>query len=213
MPYAAQDAHASSGPLPRTLHALRGWSPEFSARTFALTLLGSAVLGCAGGFAWDQLAPHLTGTVAGPDQVSGGVDATTAYFGAEAWFVGITLVSGVLCALVLFAVAGTRGAGGLTGLLGLALGGGLGALITWRVGYALGPHSFSAADVGSPASVGLDVHAYGVLLCWPIAATVVHFALTAGLGDEDSRTLETDGGDGSLDRGQDAAGGSTSLSA
>ncbi|RKS84267.1 hypothetical protein CLV35_0084 [Motilibacter peucedani] len=153
---------------------------------------GSALVGVAAAFAWNQLAPHLEGTVAGPRAVNGTFESTGAYFGAEAWFMGITVVSGVLCALVTFAVAGTRRAGGLDGLAGLVVGGLLGSLVAWRVGYLLGPHRFSADDVGHHVRVGLDVHSHGALLLWAIAATVVQVALTVGLGVDDHESPPPD---------------------
>jgi hypothetical protein len=174
------------GGLRRSGSRLPG-SRGFSLPTALGAAAGSAGVGVAAAFAWNQLAPHLEGTVAGPDSVNGSFDATGAYFGAEAWFMGITVVSGVLCALVTFAVAGTRRARGLDGLLGLVAGGLIGSVVAWRLGYSLGPHRFSTADVGHHVRVGLDVHAHGALLLWAIAATVVQVALTVGFGVDDGQ--------------------------
>ena len=163
-----------------------GLAQGFSVPAALGTAAGSALVGVAAAFAWNQLAPHLEGVVAGPDAVNGSFDATSAYFGAEAWFMGITVVSGVLCALATYALAGTRRAGGLDGLVGLVVGGLVGSVVAWRVGYLLGPHHFATAEVGRHVRVGLDVHAHGALLLWAIAATVVQVALTVGFGVDDS---------------------------
>lgn len=154
----------------------------------ALVALGSsAVLGVGTGVVWDRLSPHLEGTLirVDPQTIVGSTESTGAYFGPEAWFACLSIVSGTLAALALFAVLGTRCAGRVSALAGLAAGGAAGAWVAWMVGLSLGPGDFSATQVGQTVRAGVDLKATGVLLCWPIAASVVHFALTAGFGVDD----------------------------
>src|SRR4051794_5013750 len=149
-------------------------------RAALLAAAGSILLGAVSGLTWQSLAPHVEGTVT-PDGVVLDVAASQAYFGAEAWFAGVTVVAGVLCALLAFARLGRTGS---FALLGLVVGGALASVLAWRVGVHVGPRELSAHGhaIGSRVHLGVSIHAYGVLLCWPIAATVVYFALTAGVG-------------------------------
>ncbi|RZS82894.1 hypothetical protein EV189_3291 [Motilibacter rhizosphaerae] len=144
----------------------------------AAVAAASAVLGLGAGLVWDRLAPHVSAA----DAAAGG--AVPAYFGRDAWFAGTTLVAGILCALVAFVVLGTRSGSSLAVLLGLVVGGAAAAGLAWEVGRWLSPEQFRVAGPGGREQVR---HAYGVLVAWPLAATVVHFALTAGFGAGEPR--------------------------
>jgi hypothetical protein len=144
----------------------------------------SALLGVVVGVAWDRLAPHLEATVTSDGRLTGSATSPQAYFGAETWFLGLTVAAGILCALLAFVLLGTRTGSSLGTLLGLVLGGLAGALLAWAVGRSLAPATLTAhgAVPGSNLRQRVDLHAYGVLLGWPVAAAVVHVALTAGFG-------------------------------
>ncbi|NHC12254.1 DUF2567 domain-containing protein [Motilibacter deserti] len=150
-------------------------------RAAAVVALGSALVGLLAGAAWQWVAPQVEGTVTADGIVP---DPTPAVFGAEAWFACVAIVAGVLCALLAFVRFGRTGS---YALLGLVLGGLLGSAVAWQAGSRLGPGELSADGhaVGERVIAALDLHAYGVLLCWPIAATVIFFALTAGFGVDD----------------------------
>jgi hypothetical protein len=70
-------------------------------------------------------------------------------------------------------------------LLGLAIGGLLGAVVAWRFGVALGPDDIREAIKGLAPNTEFDgplqLSAQGVLFAWPLTSTVAYFALTAGL--------------------------------
>ncbi|MFE5712680.1 DUF2567 domain-containing protein [Streptomyces sp. NPDC056501] len=108
--------------------------------------------------------------------------------GADGTFVLLALAFGVVAALVVFLL---RRKGGVPLVLGLALGGVLGSLVAWGVGTSFGP----ARDVVAHAkSVGPNVvfeaplelnMAAAAMLAWPLAAMIVHLALTALFGPRD----------------------------
>ncbi|NHC45521.1 hypothetical protein [Motilibacter aurantiacus] len=163
-----------------------GWAAGL--RAAAVVTAGSVAVGSLAGAAWQWAAPRVEGTV-----TSDGIapDPSQALFGAEAWFGCVALVAGVLCALLAFVRLGRTGA---YALLGLVAGGLLGSVVAWQAGARLGPSALAAdgLPVGSRVTVALDLHAHGMLLCWPIAATVVYFALTAGFGvDEPARAAQS----------------------
>ena len=100
---------------------------------------------------------------------------------ADGWFALTALVAGVLVALVVY--LRTRPAR-LGPLLGLVVGGGLGAVVAWRTGALLGPGSLvstaAGLKVGARFEGPLDLSAYGVLLAWPLGAVITYFAVAAG---------------------------------
>ncbi|MFC9705445.1 DUF2567 domain-containing protein [Streptomyces sp. NPDC056943] len=108
--------------------------------------------------------------------------------GADGTFVLLALAFGAVAALVVFLL---RRQGGVPLVLGLALGGVLGSLVAWGVGTSFGP----ARDVVAHAkSVGPNVvfeaplelnMAAAAMLAWPLAAMIVHLALTALFGPRD----------------------------
>ncbi|MFD7556335.1 MULTISPECIES: hypothetical protein [unclassified Streptomyces] len=77
-----------------------------------------------------------------------------------------------------------RRAGGVPLVIGLAVGSLFAGLVGWRLGLVLGPTSnlvaaARAAGKGVPFDAPLQLLAHGVLLAWPMAAVLVHLALTA----------------------------------
>jgi hypothetical protein len=148
---------------------------------------GAIVTGCllAAGLpvavVWWLIAP-LPRLVVRADGVffaqAGGEDAVA----ADGWFAICTATAGLVAALLVFARARRARVGAL---VGLAVGGLLGAIVTWRVGVLLGPGDALDSAKGLAAGTRLDgplkLSALGVLFAWPIAAVVSYFALTAGL--------------------------------
>ena len=100
---------------------------------------------------------------------------------ADGWFVVCAMVAGAVAALLAAFLLRER----LAALAGLIVGGVLGSVLAWRIGALLGPPSVeasaAAARVGARFDGPLDLSAMGVLLAWPVAATVVYFAAVAGL--------------------------------
>ncbi|MER6527459.1 AAA family ATPase [Streptomyces sp. NPDC001508] len=153
--------------------------------TVAVALCGALL-----GLLWWRLAPHvpLVGDHVGKNWVvylkdSEGEQA----IGVDGTFTLLALAFGAVSAVVVFLV---RRRGGIPLVAGLAVGGLLGSLLAWRLGVWLGPtqdviaHA-KAVGKGVSFSAPLKLGAWGVLLAWPVAALVVHLALTALFGPRD----------------------------
>jgi hypothetical protein len=111
---------------------------------------------------------------------------------ADGWFAVLALVTGIVVALVVY----LRSRPGRVGpLVGLAIGGAVGAVVAWRTGVLLGPGPLVETAKGLPAGTTfhgpLDVSALGVLLAWPMAAVITYFAVAAGA--ETGSTVDEDG--------------------
>jgi len=133
------------------------------------------------GVLWWFLAPlpRIAKRADGLYRVGG--EGNEAAIAADGWFALLTLVTGIVVALVVY--LRTR-PGSVPPLLGLAVGGLLGSVVAWRVGALLGPGPIeSTADalaVGARFDAPLDVTALGVLLAWPMGAVITYFAVSAG---------------------------------
>lgn len=150
-------------------------------RTAALVVVCSVLTAVPVGLVWWLLAP-LSLVVKRSDglyRVGGEGDESSV--AADGWFAGITLVAGILVALVVY--LRTR-PGRVVPLVALVVGGVLGALAAWQLGHLLGPDSLQATAAGRRLGAKfhgpLDVSAYGVLLAWPMAAVITYFAVAAG---------------------------------
>ena len=75
-------------------------------------------------------------------------------------------------------------------MVALALGGLLGSLLAWGIGEWFGPtddvvaHARAVGE-GVTFDAPLELKATGAVLAWPVAAMVVHLALTALFGPRD----------------------------
>ncbi|MCS0636428.1 DUF2567 domain-containing protein [Streptomyces sp. LP05-1] len=143
---------------------------------FLLVALGGVALGLL----WLWLAPRvplISDSRAVFLKESEGENAV----GADGTFALLGLGLGVLSAAVVFWF---RRRGGVAVVVGLALGGLAGSFLGWGLGTLLGPthdvvaHARSAGP-GVVFDAPLELQAHGALLAWPIAAMVVHLALTA----------------------------------
>jgi hypothetical protein len=155
-------------------------------RQGAVVLLAVAVPGLLLGLLWLWLAPRIP-------LIS---DSTAVFLkdtegeesiGADGTFVLLALAFGAVSAALVFLF---RRSGGTAVVLGLALGGLLGAVVAWRFGTWLGPTSDVVAHArqvgkGVTFDAPLELNAKGALLAWPVAAMVVHLALTALFGQRD----------------------------
>ncbi|MEW1635003.1 hypothetical protein AB0469_13095 [Streptomyces sp. NPDC093801] len=107
--------------------------------------------------------------------------------GADGTFFLLSLGLGALSGLAVFL---WRRRGGVALVIGLTVGSCFAALLGWRMGLWLGPGTDVAvaaakAGEGVPFDAPLQLLAYGVLLGWPMAATVSHLCLTAAFGPRD----------------------------
>ena len=152
-------------------------------RAGLLVVLGCAVGGVLVGVVWRLVVPLavLEKDATGVLQV-GGAETEVA---ADGWFAVCAALAGVLAAV---AAALLLRSGRLGAVVGLTLGGLVGALVAWRVGLLLSPPEITAsakeARVGDTFEGPLRMSAYGVLLAWPMAAVITFFAIVAGLDVE-----------------------------
>jgi len=149
-------------------------------RAAALVTVLSSAVGVLVGLAWWLLTPlaRLENRADGVFAVGLREEAAVA---ADGWFAACAVVAGAVTAALVAFLVHQR----LAGLAGVAIGGVLGSVLAWRLGSLLGPPSIEAsavsARVGARFDGPLDLSALGVLLAWPMAATVVYFAIVAGL--------------------------------
>ncbi|MBX7548805.1 AAA family ATPase [Streptomyces sp. NPDC004232] len=148
--------------------------------------LGGVLLGLL----WWWLAPHvpLVGDEVDKSWVvylkdSEGEQA----IGVDGTFTLLALGLGLVSGLAVFL---WRRRGGVPAVVGLGVGALLASLLAWRLGVWLGPTSdviAHAQQVGKGVTfpAPLKLGAKGALLAWPLAALVVHLALTAAFGPRD----------------------------
>jgi hypothetical protein len=112
-------------------------------------------------------------------------DATTEVFIAgDGWFIGLTLLIGVLCGVLAWAVA--RHSGPFV-VVGLALGGIAAAYVASRVGVRIGQDSFQAAVRSGKEGTyvgNIALQAKAALVVWPLAAVSSFAVLVASRVDE-----------------------------
>ncbi|MYT70526.1 hypothetical protein K377_00850 [Streptomyces sp. PsTaAH-137] len=155
-------------------------------REAVVVFVGVAVFGLLLGVLWLWLAPRVP-------LVS---DSTAVYLkdsegeqaiGIDGTFALLGLAFGAVTALLVFL---WRRRGGIGIVVALALGALLGGVIAWRFGIWLGPTRDVAAHAkelgkGVVFDAPLELKAKGALLAWPLAAMVVHLALTGLFGPRD----------------------------
>lgn len=147
------------------------------------------VVGVAGvllGLLWVWLAPRVQ-YVSNGEAVFLRDTESEARIGADGTFLLLSVGFGALSAVAVFL---WRRGGGAAQVVGLAVGSVFAALVGWRVGLWLGPASdlvavARKAGKGVPFDAPLELLAHGALLGWPMAAVVIHLALTALWGRRD----------------------------
>ncbi|MFD7323430.1 DUF2567 domain-containing protein [Streptomyces sp. NPDC059875] len=156
-------------------------------RQAAVVTAVSAVAGAALGLLWLWLAPRVSLISDGKAVFLRHSEGESA-IGADGTFVLLALGFGAVAAALVFLF---HRHGGVALVMGLAVGGVLGSLLGWGVGTLLGPtHDVvaHAKEVGPnvifEAPLKLEMWAGG-MLAWPIAAMIVHLALTALFGPRD----------------------------
>ncbi|MFE2289308.1 hypothetical protein ACFXDJ_34700 [Streptomyces sp. NPDC059443] len=173
-------------------------SPEFSAapervvspadiRDGAAIALAVGVTGVLLGLLWVWLAPRVQ-YISNGEAVFLRDTESEARIGSDAVFFLLALGFGVLSALAVFL---WRRRGGVPQVVGLVLGSAFGALAGWQLGLRLGPSSDLVAVArrvgkGVPFDAPMELLAHGALLAWPMAAVIVHLALTALWGPRES---------------------------
>jgi len=157
-------------------------------RTAALVVVCSVLVALPVGLVWWLLAPLTLVEKRSDGLYRVGGEGDESAVAADGWFAAITLVAGIVVALVVY--LRTR-PGRVVPLVALVVGGVLGSLAAWQLGHLLGPGALQATAAGLPRGARfhgpLDVSAYGVLLAWPMATVITYFAVAAGaeVGDDE----------------------------
>lgn len=189
-PYDKPDQPPSESPSAATAaESAPASEPAFSPSDIRDGAAIALVIGVAGvllGLLWVWLAPRVQ-YVSNGEAVFLRDTESEARIGADGTFLLLSVGFGVLSAL---GVLLWRRAGGAAQVVGLAVGSAFAALVGWRVGLWLGPSSDLVAAArkagkGVPFEAPLELLAHGALLGWPMAAVVVHLALTALWGTRD----------------------------
>jgi len=150
------------------------WPPARRELATALAALAAfALLGAALALLWVRLAPRLEFRVVQAGRAVPVVPEAEEYIAADGRFVLITLAAGLVAGLACWLVRRGRGPVVLTAV---ALGGLLGAVVTWRLGVWLEPgyHPQDLQVVGRTVSQPLELRARAALVVEPIAAVLVY---------------------------------------
>jgi hypothetical protein len=155
----------------------RSYDPVNWAHEAVVAVAGTLLLALSGavvGLLWDAAAPKLSfaALAANADQVF------RPQIGADAWFLLVTVLAGLVTATVLCLAVRRPGPGAA---VALGAGGLLGALVADRVGFVAERHAAVVGlhSVGFPSTgdlvtqVDFRVHALGVIAGWPLAALAV----------------------------------------
>lgn len=181
VPYGPKYGGGAVGPPP-----LYTVEPQEELRDAALAVLVLTVLGAVLGLLWLWLAPRVPLISNGSAVFLQNPEGEEA-IGAEGTFVLLSLALGALAGAGVFWL---RRRGGVGLVVGIALGGFLGALLAWRFGVWFGPtgdlvaHAREAGK-GEVFDAPLKLEAKGVLCVFPFAALLVHLLVMAIFGESD----------------------------
>ncbi|SRR6266550_7195401 len=162
--------------------------PDIVAGLVAIAAL--AALGLPVAVLWWAVAPRLGVRVVSPGTVAAVAPEAEQYFATDGWYLLLTLVVGVLAAVVMWRLRSTRGP---AALVALTLAGLAGAVVTWKFGTVLAPAPTESAlrDVGRVVYPALRLRATAALVVEPVAAVVTYllcagFAAQNDLGRQDT---------------------------
>ncbi len=176
-----------------------------SITTFLATLAGTAILGIPAAYIWALAAPRALAQVVSRGAADVVNAETTAFIAADAWFVLIATVGGLLTGILgyRYVVRRRDGAHGPAAALGLILGG-LGATaIMWWIGVNHGRASFHHALLTKPDGTylhaSLSLGAKSALIFWPLFAALAIglpelVAYVRGNRSPGVRNMDEDGG-------------------
>jgi hypothetical protein len=191
------------GPARRRVRLWPPAKPEWVTALVAIAAM--AVAGAALAPLWVHLAPRLAFRVDQPGRALPVVPEAEEYIAADGRFVIITLIAGAVAAIACWLVRRSRGP---WVLLALAVGGLLGAVVTWRLGMRIGT-GYRPADlqvVGKVIYQPLLLRAKAALVVEPVAAVVgyllvVGFSARNDLGRDEQHDEPDAGPDGGPDGG------------
>lgn len=167
----AHPAYGSTPAFPYSSDPVR-WPHE--ALVAVVGTLFLALSGAVAGLLWDGVAPKLSFA----DLAASADQTFRPHIGADAWFLLVTVLAGLVTAVGLCVVVRRPGPGAA---VALGVGGLLGALVADRVGFVAERHAAVVGlhSVGFPATgdlvtqVDFRVHALGVIAGWPLAGLAV----------------------------------------
>jgi hypothetical protein len=172
---------SSSTVLPSARSRLLRWRDDLLAAGFTAAI--AVLLGAPVGLLWSALAPHahVSVSAAGSTVVDG---ASEVFIAGDGWFIGITLLVGVVTGVLAWLVA--RASAPFV-VVGLAVGGLLASYVASKVGIRLGQDSLRAALRHGPdgtyvANVALQAQV--AVLVWPLGALVSFATLVVSRADE-----------------------------
>jgi hypothetical protein len=161
------------------VQGLKRTTARSTAGWIVAALVGSAVLGLAGGLIWGELAPRamLQEIGAGTAEV---INAETrAFFGADVWFCGIAAVAGLLTGVLGYRFAVAPRAGGARGAVAAALiaGAVAGEFVMLWLGEQIGLSGYNQHLASSPNgtlfAASLALGAKSALAFWPLLTAIV----------------------------------------
>lgn len=166
-------------------------------RTGALVTIGVALGGVVLGLLWLWLSPKVP-LISDGKAVYLKDSEGEQPIGGDGSFALLGLGLGAVSAALVFWRCRK---GGIAVVVGLAVGGVAASLIAWRLGLFLGPTDDVVArakevGAGKVFDAPLKLRAKAALLAWPMAAMIVHLALTAAFGPRDPRPAAPQWGKG-----------------
>ena len=139
------------------------------------SLAATAVVGIPAGFLWAVLAPRVLAQVVSHGAASVVNPETTAFIVADAWFVLIAAIGGLLTGLAGYLLAVRRR--GAPAAAGLILGGlAAAALMLWigdNDGHATFQHRLLTSPAGTYVHASLSLGSKSAVVFWPLAVAVV----------------------------------------
>jgi hypothetical protein len=162
----AQESQDDQEPRPAGFRA--------SAVTLLATLAGTAIIGIPAGYIWALVAPRALAQVVSRGAANVVNAETTAFIAADAWFVLIASVGGLLTGIAGYLLVVRRR--GAPAAVGLILGGlGAAALMWWigdNYGHAQFQHRLLTDPKGTYLHASLSLGSKGAIVFWPIFAAL-----------------------------------------
>jgi hypothetical protein len=161
---------------------VRTWREDLV--SLGLTAGVTVLLGAPLGLLWSAVAPHAHVTVVAGQEPYISDAATEVFIAGDGWFVGLTLLAGVLCGVLAWLAA--RHSGPFV-VVGLVAGGLIASYVASKVGVRIGQDALrDAVSSGRQGTyVGnIALQAEAAFVVWPLGAVAAFSALVASRVDE-----------------------------
>ena len=176
-------------PIPVVARRSPVWPTGREWAASGIIVLAMALVGGLLALGWVHWAPRMAFQVVQGGGATAVVPESEEFIAADGWFAFLTLVAGLLAGGIAWRARSVRGP---LVLIALAVGGLLGAIVTWRLGplMAPGPSAAALRNVGAIVHPALRLRATAALAVEPIAAVAVYllsvgFATPNDLGRDD----------------------------